>query len=188
MTGPGRPTRRRARALPRFKRSCSRTSGSTGTEMSGRDFMVKQPLHRLIDLQPLSLRAIKKGVGNRPVPSIKIKRLPHRFGLSKRKIFLIANVDKALCCRTLAKPDSEQPLHRYKLSLYYWRSLQHENPGEIFRANLQLRKIRLFALCCHSTATNSPIKRTVLQPAAYFKRSSGGATQSLINVRGARCP
>src|SRR5712692_3237543 len=33
------------------------------------------------------------------------------------------NADKALCCRTIEKPDSKRPLsHRYKLSICYWRS------------------------------------------------------------------
>jgi hypothetical protein len=43
---------------------------------------------------------------------------------------LITNADKALYGRTLAKLGSERPLsHRYKLSIYYWRST-HSFPSD----------------------------------------------------------
>ena len=109
-TGPGRPTRRRAQALLRLKRSWSRTSGSTGTDMSGGDFMSKQPLQRLIDCAASEPESLKKGVGNRQDTVYKNQRSAAPFWSIKKEIFLIANADKVLCCRTLAIPDSERPL------------------------------------------------------------------------------
>ena len=38
-----------------------RTSGSTGTEMSGRDLNSKRPLHRLIDFAASELESYQKG-------------------------------------------------------------------------------------------------------------------------------
>jgi hypothetical protein len=61
-------------------------------------------------VQPLSLRALKKGVGNRQDTVYKNQRSAAPFWSIKKEIFLIANADKVLCCRTLAIPDSERPL------------------------------------------------------------------------------
>ena len=40
---------------------CKRASGSTGTEMSARDAVGKQPLHRLIDFAASKLESYQKG-------------------------------------------------------------------------------------------------------------------------------
>jgi hypothetical protein len=41
--------------------TATRTSGSTGTEISGRDLVGKQPLHRLIDFAASELESYQKG-------------------------------------------------------------------------------------------------------------------------------
>src|SRR5438093_10742244 len=92
--------------------------------MSGVNYTGNIFPHGPIDFSALYRGSDQKGCrkqeGWKPVKS---RSFLHRFGRSKRKAFLITNADKALCCRTLAKPDSERPLsHRYKLSICYWRS------------------------------------------------------------------
>ena len=49
------------RTATRRRSGCCRwTSGSTGTEMSGRDLVGKQPLHRLIDFAASELESYQK--------------------------------------------------------------------------------------------------------------------------------
>src|SRR5215467_5608101 len=108
-----------------------RTSGSTGTEMSGRDLSGKRPLHRLIDFTASELESYQKGCrkqqGWRPAKS---RSFLQRFGRSTRISFLITNIDKALCYRIIAKLASERPLsYRYKLSICYWRSYYAWQPA-----------------------------------------------------------
>src|SRR4029453_380429 len=84
-----------------------RTSGSTGTEISGRDLIGERPLHRLIDFAASELESYQKGCrkqqGWKPAKS---RSFLQCFDRSERISLLITNADKALCCRTLTKLDS----------------------------------------------------------------------------------
>src|SRR4029434_8076235 len=66
------------------------TSGSTGTEISGRDLSGKRPLHRLIDFTASGLESYQKGGRKqqdwRPAKS---RSFLQRFGRSERISFLI---------------------------------------------------------------------------------------------------
>src|SRR5262249_50652646 len=65
----------------------------------------------------------KRPSGGLKPPIGKSRSFLQRFGRSPRESFLITNIDKALCCRMLAKLASERPLsYRYKLSICYWGS------------------------------------------------------------------
>jgi hypothetical protein len=78
----------------------------------------------LIDISALcrgsDQRGCRKQEGEQPIKSRSFLRY---FAWSKRASLLITDTDKALCCGTLVKIGSERPLsHRYKLSIYSWRS------------------------------------------------------------------
>jgi hypothetical protein len=87
--------------------SAPRTSGSTGTEMSGRDLNSKRPLHRLIDFTASELESYQKGCrkqqGWKPAKS---RPFLQRFGRSQRISFLIDKSANALYPGQLVKPDS----------------------------------------------------------------------------------
>jgi hypothetical protein len=102
----------------------SRTSGSTGTEISGRGLMGKRHLHKLIDFAASKFESYQKGCRKQQSwKPAKSRFFLQDFDRPPRISFLISNVDKALCCRALAKSDSKRPLsYRYKLSICYWRS------------------------------------------------------------------
>ena len=74
-----------------------RTSGSTGTEMSGRDLSGKRPLYRLIDFTASELESYQKGCRKqqdwRPAKS---RAFFQRFGRSARISFLIEKLANAL--------------------------------------------------------------------------------------------
>jgi hypothetical protein len=89
--------------------------------MSGRDFIGKRPLHRLIDFAASERESYQKGCrkqqGWKPA---KLRSFLQRFGRSERMSFLTSNKDNALYSRALAKPDSDRhPSYRYKLSICY---------------------------------------------------------------------
>jgi hypothetical protein len=115
------------------------TSGSTGTEISGRDLSGKRPLHRLIDFTAFELESYQKGCrkqqGWRPAKS---RSFLQRFGRSEWISLLTSNKDNALYARALAKPDSDRhPSYRYKLSVCYCGSFAGDEPchgEEICRA------------------------------------------------------
>jgi hypothetical protein len=59
-----------------------RTSGSTGTEMSGRDSIGKRPLHRLIDFAASELESYQKGCRKQEgLKPIKSRPFSSHFGL-----------------------------------------------------------------------------------------------------------
>src|SRR5215467_3915104 len=74
-----------------------RTSGSTGTEISGRDLSGKRPLHRLIDFTASELESYQKGCrkqqGWKPAKS---RSFLQRFGPSERIAFVIIGTSNAL--------------------------------------------------------------------------------------------
>src|SRR5262245_21686051 len=81
----------------RFLGDPSRTSGSTGTEISGSDILGKRPLHRLIDIAASELESYQKGCrklqGWKPAKS---RSFLQRFGRSERISFLIEKLADAL--------------------------------------------------------------------------------------------
>ena len=123
--------------------SCPINPGAVMTWCSADDFWpwVRRILtifsHGLIDFSGFCGGSDQKGdqkqEGWKPAKS---RSFLQRFGRSKRNSFLITNTDNALCCRTLAKPDAEQPLsHRYKLSICYWRSSIRFERFHLFQAS-----------------------------------------------------
>src|SRR5262249_9776447 len=83
------------------------TSGSTGTEISGRDLSGKRPLHRLIDFTASELESYQKGCrkqqGWKPAKS---RSFLQRFGPSEMISFLIDKSANALCLGQLVQLDS----------------------------------------------------------------------------------
>jgi hypothetical protein len=93
--------------LPWRKIGRSWTSGSTGTEISGRDLIGKRPLHRLIDFAASELESYQKGCRKRQGwKPAKSKSFLQRFGRSERISFLIDKSANALYSGSLVKPDS----------------------------------------------------------------------------------
>jgi hypothetical protein len=90
------------------------TSGSTGTEISGRDLISKRSLHRLIDFAASELESYQKGCrkqqGWEPAKS---RAFLQRFGRSQRISFLIDRLANVLHLGQLVGPDSA-PLVRYR--------------------------------------------------------------------------
>ena len=99
--------------------------------MSGRGLSGTHPLPRLIDFAASELASYQKGCQKQQGwKAAKARPFLQRCGRSQRMSFLITNAENVLCCRTLVKPDSEQPLsYRYKLSICYWRSIARNSAG-----------------------------------------------------------
>ena len=113
---------------------CLWTSGSTGTEMSGRDLIGELLLHRLIDFAASELESYHKGCrqqqGWKPAKS---RSFLQRFGRSERISFLIDKTANALHSGQLVRPVSTPLIpYRYKLSIYYWRSNVSRTPARTF--------------------------------------------------------